>query len=289
MEPASAGPENPIRNVSEGLDRAAFNVYEHTDRHVVAPLKANEPEEQTQTENDHGTAHSSARSLHSIVHSSTKLRLKAKVKTQELFRPSHETPSPPSSSTAPSLAPYPLKSSDDGRLYNPLPQRKGLQVKDFVHNPVSTVQSALQGASGAKFAQVMDNQVVTHGKDVGMVRAWDKLGSAQNEEEKSDARDELEILKKERQDSYVRWTMDRHILKVRQSPPRTVEWPRIDDYRKADNSGRMRLQGSGYGQQVRYSIILYAPWQPSSLQCSSYIDLAIAHSFPCGAILRSPY
>ena len=252
----------PIERASHGLDRAAFNVYDQAERHIVAPLQAAGPEEQAESGDDHATALPHPSSSPRLAELPTKLRMKAKTKAKELFHPTRENHTSSYSPITPSLAPQPTNSTDDDRLCNPLPDHKGMQAKDLIRNPISTVQSALHGASGAKFAQVMDNQVIPHGKDVGMIRVWDKVGSAQNEEEKADAMDELEILMKERQDSYVRWTMDRHISKVRQDPPRTLERPRKEDYRNADQEGRVKLRWADYGRQVRYSFTLHAPRLP---------------------------
>ena len=253
----SSGSANPIKTASQGLDRAAFNVYEQAERHVVAKSQASGFDEQEDSGDSHENASSHTDSSHRLAKFPEKFRAKAKAKTKELFHPARENHAPSSLPAAPYLAPYPSNSTDDDRLYNPLPEHKGMQAKDLIRNPISTVQSALHGASGAKFAQVMDNQVIAHGANVGLVRAWDKSESAQNKEEKNDAIDKVETLKKERQDSYVRWTMDRHVLKVRQDPPRTLERPRKEDYRKADREGKMEVQWASYGRQVGYLFTLH--------------------------------
>ena len=255
---SSSGPNTPIENAPPKLDRAAFNVYEQAERYTVAGLQASGFGEQAESSDSHGIASSHTHSPHGLATLPDKLRAKARTKTKELFHPTRKNLAPSSSPTAPCLAPRPSQSMDDDRLYNPVPEHKGLSAKDVIRNPISTVQSRLQGASGAKFAQVMDNQVIAHGANVGLIRAWDKLGSAQNEEEKSHAIDEVEDLKKERQDSYVRWTMDRHVLKVRQNPPHILERPRKEDYMKADKEGRMELLWADYGRQVRFLFRLHA-------------------------------
>ena len=237
---SSSGSNTPIENAPPGLDRATFNVYEQAERHIAATLQASGWVEEADSIDSHGLASRPK-----------KLRAKVKTKANELFHPTRKNLTPPGSPAAPCLAPPPPDIMDDDRLYNDVPEHKGPQAKDLIHNPISTVQSALHGASGAKVAQVMDNQVIAHGANVGLVRAWDKLGSAQNEEETNNAIIEIENLKKERQDSYVRWTIDRHVLKIRQDPPRILERPRRDDYKKVDKEGRVEMQWADYGRQVR--------------------------------------
>ena len=237
---SSSDSNTPIENAPRGLDRATIKVYEQAERHIAATLQASGWVEEADSIDSHGIASLPRR-----------FRAKAKTKANELFHPTRKNTTPPSSPAAPCLAPRPSDIMDEDRLYNDVPEHKGLQAKDLIQNPISTVQSALHGASGAKVAQVMDNEVIAHGANVGLVRAWDKLGSAQNEEEKNDAKVEIEDLKKERQDSYVRWTMDRHVLKIRQDPPRILERPRRDAYKKVDKEGRIEMQWADYGRQVR--------------------------------------
>ena len=257
MAPSSDS-KTPIEHASQGLDRAPFEVYEQAERHIVAQLNANGFE--TQEESGDAQEASSSENLsrrERLARFSKKVRTEAKTHTKEIFQSTKENHSPAKSPVAPLLAPPPSHSTDDDRLYNPVPEYKGIQAKDLIHHPVSTVQSALHGASGAKFAQVMDNQVIAHGANVGLVRAWDELDLAKGEEEKNDLIDKVEVLQKERQDSYVRWTIDRHVLKVRQDPPRTMERPRREDFMRADKQGKTEMQWADYGQQVRHLFILH--------------------------------
>ena len=275
--------KSPMEYASQGLDRAPFKVYEQAEHHIVAQLQADGFDEQARSGDAQET-----RSLDNptrrerLANFSNKMRANVKTHTKEIFHPNTEGHSPSKSPAAPLLAPPPSNSTDDDRLYNPLPEYKGMQAKDLLHHPIDTVQSALHGASGAKFAQVMDNQVIAHGANVGLVRAWDKLGSARGEEERNDLIDQVDILKKERQDAYVRWTMDRHVLKVRQDPPRTMERPRREDYRKPDTRGRMELNWAEYGQQVRYLFTLRGTRQFLSMFrreiCCECFELTVGYS-----------
>lgn len=146
-----------------------------------------------------------------------------KRKTGGIFHPRHKKQKSVDSITVPTLAAAPSKPADDARMYNPVPEQKGPDFIEVVKSPVSTLQSALHGASGAKFAEALDNQVIAHGAEVNIVRAYDDLRSAETEAARASALQGLKSLKKERQDAYVRWTFDRHVLKVRQVPPRTTE------------------------------------------------------------------
>lgn len=241
-----------------GDDRATFNVYDQADRHIVAPLKEERQKwhsypTSSASDEDHADARPSG--LAKIRRASHKVRSKAKAKTNKILHPSnaqHSSHGPP---TAPALAPAPSDAADEDRLFHNPPEHKGIQAKDLLHNPVNTVQSALHGASGAKMAGVLDNQVIAHGANVNLVRAHDKVASAEEEEKESALRD-VEGLKKARQDTYVRWTMDRHVLKVRRIPPHDMPRPRKRDYISEDEDGKGQLQWAKYGQDVRPPLII---------------------------------
>ena len=236
--------------------RAAFNVYEEDDRHVEPPL-------QQQSEDDHSISATSSSgsqieespgrptTLAKVRQASRCVRSKAKAKSKKIFHPGATHEASPQSSTAPSLAPPPSTQADDDRLYRDPPEHKGIQAKDLLRSPVSTVQSALHGASGGKMAQVVDNQAIAHGANVNLVRAHDKVASAQEGEEKQEAMDDLESLNKARQDTYVRWTMDRHVLKVRRMPPHNLSRPLKKDYMNKNDDGKGRVQWAAYSQDVR--------------------------------------
>lgn len=254
---SSSGSTNPTENLARSLDRAAFNVYDQADRHVVAKLRANQSDDYVAPNDSQETPTSGNDHLNRFTKFHKTLRAKAKTRTEEILHPSRDNDASSESSTAaPCLAPQPSSSTADDRLYNPLPKTEGPDAKDVIKHPISTVQSAMRGGSGAKAAEIMDNQVIPHGANVGLIRACDEAESAQNEQEKNEAVDKIETLKKERQDMYVRWTMDRHVLKVRQDPPRTLERPRMEDYRVAKEEGKANIDWGNYGQQVRHFPII---------------------------------
>ncbi|KAL8654814.1 MAG: hypothetical protein Q9210_001272 [Variospora velana] len=196
-------------HLSQGLDRAALNVYAHADHHLVAPLRHGQHGPRKSSSTSEGGDWNLA-SLNNL----RRISGKVKQKTVKAFQPRHKKQKSTDSHTAPTLAPVPSEAADDARMYNPVPEQKGPDFKEVVKNPISSVQSALHGASGAKFAEALDNQVIAHGAEVRIVRAYDEVKSAESENARAAASADLEGLKKERQDAYVRWTFDRHVLKL---------------------------------------------------------------------------
>lgn len=242
-------------HASTGLDRAEYNAYDEAERHLVKPIQEQHLDVKTDssdTDDSKDDTSTRPKSFARVRRVSEKVRSKARAKTDKVFHPSTKQYTSHEPLPAPALAPPPATTADDDRLYNPLPEHKGIQAKGLLHHPVDTVSSALHGASGAKMAAVMDNQTIAHGADVNLVRAHDKVTAAVGEEEKQLASDELEELKKVRQDTYVRWTMDRHVLKVRRIPPLKLPQPHKQDY-TAGKEGKGPVDWAAYGQDVRLS------------------------------------
>lgn len=247
------------KHASTGLDRAAYNVYDEAEHRLVEPIQ-----EQCQTSrsdcsdigDDQDDTNASPRGFANVRRVSEKVRSKAKAKTIKILHPSTKQHTSPESLPAPALAPAPAATADNDRLYNPLPEHKGPQAKDLLHHPVDTVSSLLHGASGAKMAEVMDNQTIAHGANVNLVRAHDRVASAESKEEKHSAVDDLEGLKKARQDTYVRWTMDRHVLKVRRIPPLQLPRPNKKDYTVGKEKGKGPVNWAMYGQDVGYLLMI---------------------------------
>lgn len=244
-----------VEHEASGLDRASFKVYK-ADRQIADPPQEHAPitssSDSDGDDNDNGNEEASTnpKSFANVRRVSAKVRSKVKTQTHKILHTSHEHHAPQTPPTAPALAPPPTHDGDDDRLVHPPPEHKGPEVKDLLYNPVDTVSSLLHGASGAKMAAVMDNQVIAHGADVNLVRMYDKVADAENKEDEQSALGELEDLKKARQDQFVRWTMDRHVLKVRRIPPLSLQRPQQKDFKMGDEEGG-QVDWAMYGQHVR--------------------------------------
>lgn len=247
------------KRVSTGVDRVAYNVYDEAEHHLVAPIHEQcqaSRSDSSDIDDDQEDTNASPRSFAKVRRVSERVRSKAKAKTKKTLHPSAKQYTSPVPLPAPALAPAPATTADNDRLYNPLPEHKGPQAKDLLQHPIDTVSSVLHGASGAKMAEVMDNQTIAHGADVNLVRAHDKVATAENKEEKQSAMDDLEGLKKARQDTYVRWTMDRHVLKVRRIPPLELRRPNTKDYTVRDEKGIGAVNWVQYYQDVGHLLVI---------------------------------
>lgn len=239
--------------ISQGLDRAAYTVLDTPKGHLISPLQPEKPEE-------HSSSSSGSKFTDQELKPDVKEKLSriskkfgnnVKSKADVVLHPTqHKKEHSTDPTTVPTLAPPATHKADDDRMFQEAPEQKGPSFQDVLKRPVSTVQNRFLGASGAKFAATMDNQVVAHGAEVRLVRAYDELVNAESEKDRINAADNLEELKKARQDSFVRWTMDRHVLMVRRVPKRSIPWPKLGDYKVGSEDGEPGQQWSAYGHHV---------------------------------------
>ncbi len=239
--------------LSKGLDRAAYNVFDNPERHLISPLQPEKPEELPSPSSGSKVADEDLKpDVKSKIHRiSKKFSNNVKSKADVVLHPTqHKKEKYTDPTIVPTLAPPPTDKADNDRLFHDSPHQTGPRFQEFVKHPVSTAQNAFNSAGGAKFAATMDNQVVAHGADVRLVRAYDELVNAESEKDKINAANNLEELKKARQDSFVRWTMDRHVLKVNRVPSCSIQWPQSKDFEAESDDGKPRKQWSAYGHHV---------------------------------------
>ena len=249
------GKSASLQHASTGLDRASFKVYDKAAGNIIDTPEIHRHSSSSSdndgqfTDAEEVQADTHPTSFAKVRRASAKVRSKLKTQTHKLLHTSdqQQTPHAP---TAPALAPAPAHNGDDDRLFHSVPEHRGPQIKDVLDHPVETVSSLLHGASGAKAAEILDNQTITHGADVKLVRAYDKAVDASDMKEQRSALAELDDLKKARQDQYVRWTMDRHVLKVRRIPPFNIKRPQKTDFIMKDQTNEGQVDWAVYSQHV---------------------------------------
>lgn len=147
--------------------------------------------------------------------------------------------------TAPILADAPDTASKS-RLIHDVPEKKPHTLKDFVHDPVDTVKSKVTGTGGHQVAANIAAQEVSHGREVELVRAHDRVARAKTERERVLAIKELDEMMKARQDMFVRWTMDRHVTKVRILPKHTTRLKERREFLVRRLDGTVKMDWEGY-------------------------------------------
>ena len=180
-------------------------------------------------------------SMQNDIHLSKRKRLSGKVKS--LLHVSNDHMNVTGNADCVTLAASPDAVSGESRLDEskpPLPGPQGFQ--QLVQHPIDAVKAKTQRKTNKEVAANLLSPEVTHGQSVGLIRAQDTLDNAQSEDDRVQAYDDLETLKKARQDLFVRWTMDRHVLKLKRLEGRTVH--------KDTNRNLRQLGWKGYSREV---------------------------------------
>jgi hypothetical protein len=239
----------PVASEIAGLDRTKINssgqvqlvsLSSQTDNSELGPNVGNRDEEDSP-------------SMKSSPHTKSpeSKRKRFILKTKEILHAAKDE----TAATAPILADARDTSSDE-RLGDKPPEPEKHNVKDFMHHPASTILSKVTGHGGHQIASNLVAKEISHGTDVGVVRAQAEVEKPGTEIELEERKNAMAVLLKERQDMFVRWTMDRHITKVRILPVDTVPWRAREDFRIVGEDGVKRMDWEGWAHHV-YSQTLY--------------------------------
>ncbi|KAF2637909.1 hypothetical protein P280DRAFT_520509 [Massarina eburnea CBS 473.64] len=129
-----------------------------------------------------------------------------------------------------SMLANPVTEASESRLREQLPVPEKATVKDFLHHPVDTAKDKVSNQGNHEIAANIAAREVSHGQDVDLLHAHEELQGAETRAAEEKAEATLEELVKERQNMFVRWTLDRHITKVRILPKNSIAWPGKDDF-----------------------------------------------------------
>ncbi|KAF2794867.1 hypothetical protein K505DRAFT_407283 [Melanomma pulvis-pyrius CBS 109.77] len=114
-----------------------------------------------------------------------------------------------------------IEEKSDSRLDSSPPLPEKTTLRDALHNPIDTVKSKVSGQGNHQVAANIAAKEIPHGRDVDLLNAQATVECAQTDTEKMLATQTVEDLMKERQNMFVRWTLDRHVTKVRVLPKDT--------------------------------------------------------------------
>jgi hypothetical protein len=157
------------------------------------------------------------------------------------------------SSQSPVLANSSDEPSSKSRLVHQLPAPEKTTVKDFLHNPVDTVKSKVSDQGNQQVAANIAAKEIAHGEEVDLINAHDAVNRAKTESERLLAIQDVKRLMKERQSTYARWSLDRHVSKVRVLPKETMVRRPQADFQNKDIRGQITTDWNAYGSHVRLS------------------------------------
>ncbi|KAI4284820.1 MAG: hypothetical protein L6R38_001156 [Xanthoria sp. 2 TBL-2021] len=169
--------------------------------------------------NDDLTEHQET--VDTAIYLSKRKRLSGKLKS--LLHVSDDQVNIASNADCVTLADSPEVIPGESRLDETTPPTPGPQgFQQLIQHPVDTLKAKTQRKTNKEVAANLLSPEVTHAQDVELIHAQDSLNNAQTESEKAKACEDLETLKKARQDLFVRWTMDRHVLKIKRLERKTT-------------------------------------------------------------------
>ena len=187
----------------------------------------------------------------------TSKRHQAKIKANHILPVNHSSTATSSSADGVTLSQSPDLSTKPGRLDH-TPANEGLHgLRDFVQQPLQTTKAKAERATNRGVAKNVATAEISHAHDVELVMAQDRLNAANTEEDRSSASYDLERIKKARQDMFVRWTMDRHVLKLRQLESQPTTSRSRGEFNRRSDDGQVKTDWTAYGQHVRDVLSLY--------------------------------
>lgn len=159
---------------------------------------------------------------------------------------------------APTLSPNPTVATKEDRFDGEPPAKPSLPpVKDFLCSPIQTVKAVAHISGGGAVVEQIATKDVGHEAGVNLVRAEEDLADAKTKQEKTLALEKLATLRSVRQDSYVRWTLDRHIAKIGRYQPHPLTRKARHDFAQQRGNGKRETEWRSYGHYVRSQLFLH--------------------------------
>ncbi|KAF1944695.1 hypothetical protein EJ02DRAFT_452296 [Clathrospora elynae] len=190
-------------------------------------------------------------STHHVVNSLRQKKHDAGIKLRKTFHISKDTDDADKldSTKSPILANTADVEKSGSRLDNNTAPEKHT-VKDLMHNPVDTVKSKVSNQGNQQVAANIAAKEIPHGQEVDLVNASSAIDRARTENEKLLAIKNLSELLKERQSTYVRWSLDRHVSKVRALPRDTVVLKPRSAFEHRNPQGNIVVDWRAYGSHL---------------------------------------
>jgi hypothetical protein len=114
----------------------------------------------------------------------------------------------------------------------------------------------VSGEGNEQIAANIAAKEIPHGEEVDLINAHDAIAKAKTEHEKLLAIDDVKRLMKERQSTYARWSLDRHVTKIRVLPRETMVKKPQSAFQKMDSQGHVVTDWHAYGSHVSSTTVL---------------------------------
>ncbi len=207
--------EDALASVSTELDRAPLDTYDATEGHQQDG-RLNQRLKAAGAGFKNTATNAESNVMAKVGQVTTKVKSKLHVQRDDETLIHADQLSLEEHEEAPILAPPALAAVEGDRFFNPLTQKpSGHALQEVTTHPAQTLKSAAERRGGNAYAENLAKTDVSHGSNVNIVRAYDSIASTATEADRASAMQDFERLNRSRQDSFVRWTMDRHVQEVR--------------------------------------------------------------------------
>lgn len=150
----------------------------------------------------------------------------------------------------PSLLAPSYDEPSDSRLVHQLPLPDKPTIKDFIHHPTEVIKSKISDQSNHQVAAHIAAKEIPHGEEVDLINAHDAISRATTESERLAAIQDAERLMQERQHTYARWSLDRHITKLRVLPNESMARKSQVEFQRKNDHGQLQTDWKAYGRHV---------------------------------------
>jgi hypothetical protein len=188
---------------------------------------------------------------HSLKDSLDERRHSAGVKLRKVL---HISKPSDTATTNPILAHDATAKSHRARLGDDLPDPKSISVDGLLHHPIDTIKDKISAQSSQQTAANIATKEISHGQEVDLVKAEDRVEAAATATERAIAVEERDKLLRERQNIYVRWTLDRHVAQVRVMPKNIGKRDR-SEFEHKTLEGDIAVDWKAYANHVCFQIL----------------------------------
>ncbi|KEQ90460.1 hypothetical protein AUEXF2481DRAFT_704308 [Aureobasidium subglaciale EXF-2481] len=185
---------------------------------------------------------------HSLRHSLDGKRHAAAAKLRKALHISKPSDTSPTD-TQPILANDSTVKAYRSRLGHDLPEPTKISVHGLLHHPVDTIKDKISAQSSDQATANIATKEISHGQEVELIKAEDRVESAATKEEQAAAIQERDHLIKDRQNMYVRWTTDRHVTQCRVLPDNISRKP-LSDFERRTFQGDTAIDWNEYGRHL---------------------------------------
>lgn len=91
---------------------------------------------------------------------------------------------------------------------------------------------------------------IPHGQEVDLVNAYAVVGQAETQEERQRAEEYLSEMLKQRQSTYLKWSLDRHVTKIRVLPQNAIVARPRSDFERENKHGDTSMEWSAYSAHL---------------------------------------